>query len=166
MTDIRIDHLFNRPHHLEKIARMIHREFWSDRAGCSPAVFERLLGQAIDADRIPLCLLALAGDEVAGTVNLIENDDEARPHLRPWLAALIVLPAFRRRGLGAALVERMLREAYRLGHPTVYLGTSSPEFYLKCGARPLERARPDLVVMAIETEDAYRRHAPAAGGGR
>lgn len=142
---------------------MIYLEFWRDRAGYSPAVFERLLAQATTADRIPLCLLALAGDEIAGTVNLIENDDEARPHLRPWLAALIVTPEWRRRGIGTALVDRLLLEASRLGHGIVYLGTSSPEFYVKRGAQHLERARPDLVVMAIETNGADRRTVSIAG---
>jgi predicted N-acetyltransferase YhbS len=151
MTEVRIDHLFNRPQHVEKVAALIHREFWSDRPGFSPATFERLLKDATDRDRIPLCLVAFAGDALAGTVNLIENDDAQRRHLRPWLAALIVLPEFRGNGLGTKLVLRTIEEARRLGFATVHLGTSTPEFYTRLGARPLEWARPDLLVMSMPT---------------
>jgi predicted N-acetyltransferase YhbS len=151
MTEFRIDHLFNRPQHIEKVAALIHREFWSDRPGFSPATFERLLKDATVLDRIPLCLVAFAGDALAGTVSLIENDDAQRRHLRPWLAALIVLPEFRGKGLGTKLVRRTIEEARRLGFATVHLGTSTPEFYARLGARPLEWARPDLLVMSMST---------------
>lgn len=151
-----IGHLFENPAHLKTVATMIHREFWRDRADYSPATFERLLGDAANPERIPLCLIALAGSEVAGTANLIENDDSARPHLRPWLAAVVVRPKFRGAGVGTALVERIVGEARRLGHRTVHLGTSSPAFYARLGARPLEWARPDFLVMAIDVDGERR----------
>ncbi|MFM7347105.1 MAG: GNAT family N-acetyltransferase, partial [Tagaea sp.] len=152
----RIAHLFEHSAHLKTVAATIHREFWRDRPGYSPATFERLLADAASAERIPLCLIALAGDEVAGTANLIENDDEARPHSRPWLAAVVVRPEFRGAGVGTALVERIAGEARRLGHRTVHLGTGSPAFYARLGARPLEWARPDLLVMALDVDGERR----------
>lgn len=94
------------------------------------------------------------GGRLAGVVNLIDIDDEARSHLHPWLAALIVVPEYRGRGFGGALVQGYLAEAQRLGFTRVYLGTDAPDFYRRLGAQPLEWARPDLLIMWIETAGA------------
>jgi len=150
MAAFRIEHLFSHPHFLPTVADAIYHAFWRERTGFSAATFENLLRQAADPDRIPLCLVALGGDQVLGTVNLIANDDEARPHLAPWLAALIVAPAFRGRGVGTALVQRVLSEAARLDYKTVYLGTDAPAFYQKLGARHIDEARAGLAVMAMD----------------
>ena len=132
--DCQIDHLFNHPEHRSLVAGWIYHEFWRDCPGYSVATFEELLREADHPDRIPLSLLALVDGQPAGTVNLIHNDDESRPHLHPWLAALVVTPEQRGRGIGSALVRRLLHEARRLGVTDVYFGTDIPDFYARLGA--------------------------------
>lgn len=129
-----IHHLFQHPQHLRTVAGWIYREFWEDRNGYDQATLEKLLGDADDPDRIPLSLIALADGVPAGTVNLITHDNSKRPELTPWLAALVVVRKYRGRGLGSALVKRLLTEASRLGTATLYLGTDTPGFYTRLGA--------------------------------
>jgi len=56
-----------------------------------------------------------------GTVSVIACDEERRPRYAPWIAALWVEPDDRRRGVGAALVERALEFSFGTGAPCVYL---------------------------------------------
>jgi predicted N-acetyltransferase YhbS len=96
--------------------------------------------------------LAWANGESVGTVNLIENDDPQRQHLRPWLAALFVLPEHRQRGIGSALVRSLLARANRLSIPTVYLGTNNPHLYERFGAAVHDRVAESFVVMELATD--------------
>ena len=142
-------HLFERPQHLRQVAHWIYEAFWFDLEGYSPAFFEGKLSEANSPNFLPLSLLALDGDSPAGTVNLIVNDDPTRPHLSPWLAALYVLPEFRRRGHAVALCRRLFEEAGRLGCHEVYIETHIPDFYRRFGAQVHEEAADDMWVMRV-----------------
>jgi len=134
---MRIDHLFRTPEHVPTVAGWIHAEFWDHAPDVTAAALAARLREATRTDRIPLAFVAFDGDAPVGTVSLVENDDEARPDLRPWLAALYVRPAARGRGLGAMLVRECLAAAARLGETRVHLGTSTPVFYARLGAETL-----------------------------
>ena len=149
---LHINHLFNTPEHLSTVAGWIYHEFWQDKPGYSPAIFEALLRDADDPGRIPLSLLALIDDRPAGTVNLIHNDDPTRPHLHPWLAALVVVPQYRGQGVGSALVRALLQEARRLDVSELYLGTDIPGFYERCGAVIHEHPGEDHWIMRFVIE--------------
>ncbi len=151
---LRIEHLFGHPEHVPLVAGWIYDEFWRDKPGYSVEVFEGLLRQAGDPDRIPLSLLALADGAPAGTVNLVHSDSQRRPDLHPWLAALFVAPAHRGRGIGGALCRALVAEAGRLGVSDLYLGTDIPKFYVALGADLHERFDDGLCIM---------RFRPAAG---
>ena len=154
--DLRIEHLFHHPERVRLVAGWIYDEFWTGKAGYSVGTFEGLLRDARDPDRIPLSLLALAEGAPAGTVNLIECDDPARPHLRPWLAALFVAPEFRGRGIGSALVRALDAEARRLGCKEMYLGTDIPDFYGPLGAAVHEQVTDTFCIMRIPLGDVPR----------
>lgn len=145
---VRIDHLHRHEHLLAAVARLIHEEFWKDvEGGMSIADLEAHLAKTRDPNRIPLCLVALEGDELAGTVNLIDNDDRKRTHLHPWLAAMVVVHAHRGKGIGTSLVRSLLTEAARLGFEAVYFGTDGPRFYERLGARLHEQVTPEFCIM-------------------
>ena len=89
---------------------------------------------------IPCAWVAFARHEPVGTVSLTEHNMDTRPDLRPWLAALFVLPEFRRRGIGASLVRRCESEAMTLGEDRLYLYTFNAEpFYERLGWSVLSR---------------------------
>jgi predicted N-acetyltransferase YhbS len=148
LTAFQITHLFNHPHLIESVAQMIYDEFWRDVVdGMSVADLVAHLHTATDAKRIPLSLIALQDDQLVGTVNLIENDDDARTHLRPWLAAMVVRANVRGQGIGTQLVNALLTEARAMKIPTLYFGTDGPGFYERLGAIKYEQVRDDFCIM-------------------
>ncbi len=149
-ADLRIVHLLERPEHRPRVAEWIYREFWADKPGYDAAGFEARLREASDPGRMPISLLALHGDEPAGTVNLVACDSERRPHLTPWLAALIVMPEHRRGGIGSSLVRALLAEAERLAFREVFLGTDIPAFYEALGAVTHERFDDGISILRFD----------------
>jgi len=142
--------LTDHPRHLDAAARMVHEEFWADRPGHSPERMAARMREADDAAGIPMTLVAVTDDDtVAGVINLVDNDDDDRAHLRPWLAGLVVREDLRGRGIGSALVRGLLAEARRLGVATVYFGTDGPGFYERLGATVHEQVRSDFCIMQI-----------------
>jgi predicted N-acetyltransferase YhbS len=129
-----IDHLCHHPEHIPLMAAWVHGAFWT-RSGKNVDFVRDLLILADDPERIPLSLLAQVDGVPAGTVQLIACDSKARPDLTPWLAAMFVAPEFRGRGIGLALVGRLIADANRLGCKEVFLETDIPEFYAHQGAR-------------------------------
>jgi predicted N-acetyltransferase YhbS len=148
---IAVCHLFERPDCFPIVASWIHHEWWTQKPGHSARTMETRLRQAKDPDRIPLSLLALVNNVPAGTINLVENDAETRPHLSPWLAALYVQPRFRKQGVGSALVTALVKEARRLNIAAMYLGTDIPAYYARFGATVHERVKDSFVYMKLRT---------------
>jgi predicted N-acetyltransferase YhbS len=148
--DLEIVDLCERSHDIGIVASWIYREFWSDKDGFSPVHFERLLSKACDPSAIPIALVATVGGTPAGTVSLIENDDEQRPYLRPWLAALYVAPEYRSQGIGSSLVNALRARADKLGESEIFLGTDNPIFYQRLGAVFFEAPRSGFFIMKLQ----------------
>ncbi len=151
ITDCQIADLFQHPDHIPLVAQWIYDEFWADKEAFTPEALAGLLRTATDPREVPLSLLAFDGDQPVGTVNLIENDDENRPHLRPWLAALYVLPECRNRGVGSQLVRALKGRADAMGIDNLYLGTDNPGFYERLGAQAHEQLAEDFCIMRLST---------------
>ncbi len=148
---MRITHLFHHPHLIDAVATMIYDEFWVDVVdGMSVADLVAHLKTATQAQHMPLSLIALVDGQLAGTVNLIENDDAKRAHLRPWLAAMVVRADLRGQGIGSALVKALLADARVMKISTVYFGTDGPAFYERLGAVTHEQVRDDFAIMKFE----------------
>jgi len=65
---------------------------------------------------------------------------ETRMELTPWLAGVYVGEQYRRRGIGAELVRRIMAEAGRLQVSLLYLYTvHSERFYAALGWKLMER---------------------------
>jgi GNAT superfamily N-acetyltransferase len=76
----------------------------------------------------------LYDDEVpVGTASLVNNDLPSHPELTPWLASVLVLPAFRSKGYSTQLVRRV-EQAAAASSDTLWLYTWSAEpVYAKLG---------------------------------
>ncbi len=147
----KIEHLFVCPEHCMEVAGWIHREWWLDKPGHSVATMAARLREAATRERIPLSLVALRDGRPIGTVNLVENDNDERTDLEPWLAALLVVPEFRNQGVGSALVRALQDEAAGLGIRRMYLGTDIPAYYKRLGARILASYPDDYRIMILES---------------
>jgi len=146
----RIVHLLDAPQVRRALAELIHAEFWADVPGASAGGMAARLAQAGSPDALPLCRVALHGEEPVGVVNLIEYDDPNPRVGRPWLAGMVIARAWRGRGLGSRLVTTLLEDARRLGEVQVFLGTDGPGFYARLGAVVHQRTRSDFCLMRFD----------------
>jgi predicted N-acetyltransferase YhbS len=149
--NVEIKHLCDCPEHLGTVARWIHEEWWSDKPGHTVETMAARLGEASDQNAVPLSLVALFAGNPVGTVNLVANDNEERPDLTPWLAALLVVPEHRGQGVGSKLVRALVKEAARLRVPHLFLGTDIPDYYARLGAEMYEEFPDDYCIMVMKT---------------
>ncbi len=61
--------------------------------------------------------------EICGTAALKAESVTTHKHLTPWLAALLVAPESRRRGIGEQLIAAIEEKASQLGFKCIYVGT-------------------------------------------
>jgi predicted N-acetyltransferase YhbS len=146
-----VDNLAHHPQLIDAVAQMIYDEFWVDVVGgMSVADLVEHLHTASRPKHMPLALIAWVDGQLAECVNLIENDDKKRAHLRPWLAAMVVPADMRGQHIGSKLVNALLADARDMGIATVYLGTDGLDFYVRPGAVKHEHARDDFAIMKFE----------------
>jgi N-acetylglutamate synthase-like GNAT family acetyltransferase len=135
-----IEYLADHPDALTTLAQWQHAEWGHIRPGDTVEKRATRLRGWSNRDRIPLTVVALEGNEVLGSASLIEHDMETRMELTPWLAGVFVGEPYRRRGIGAQLVRRIMDEARKLKVPLLYLYTvHSEKFYAALGWELMER---------------------------
>ncbi|WP_319410648.1 GNAT family N-acetyltransferase [uncultured Cohaesibacter sp.] len=137
------------PEMIEACAQMNDTE-WGDGSDDSlemrRAAFRRLALAAEEEDAI-LCL-ASNGD-LAAMALLIENDLPEFPDLGPWLASLIVAPAYRKQGLSGRLIGEVENLAREFGHEALFIYTRSPQLYHSCGYQDVEQHNVDDALFHI-----------------
>ncbi len=85
-----------------------------------------LLEFANSAGALPVGVIALDDDSSpVGIAVLKSTSIDSYTHVGPWATAGYVIPARRRKGIGALLLSALLVEAYRLGFSEIYCATSS-----------------------------------------
>lgn len=118
-----------------------HFDYWGPLTGADTLDgYLALLSNAARCRTVPSVLIAVEGDELLGSANLVPCDLPARPALTPWLAQLFVEPTRRRHGVGAALIRAVLDRAGACGYDRAYLFTSGtlPQYYARLGWRTIE----------------------------
>jgi N-acetylglutamate synthase-like GNAT family acetyltransferase len=136
-----IDYLENHRYAISQLAELHHAEWLSVTPTLSVA--DRMAGFEARARRgsIPTGFVAIDDEAVVGMACLVDCDLESHRHLTPWLATVLVAPACRRRGVGAALVGRAADEALQLGVSELFLFTFDRQaFYSRLGWQLLEAA--------------------------
>ncbi|MBC8716768.1 GNAT family N-acetyltransferase [Ochrobactrum sp. Marseille-Q0166] len=107
-----------------------HKE-WGKEAGATEEQIASALQDLIHSTDGQAVRAALWNGELAGFVLLIHNDLDSHPHLKPWVASLLVAPEFRGRGIAKALMASIEAAAHELGYGEVYLYTDKPDLYRK-----------------------------------
>jgi GNAT superfamily N-acetyltransferase len=135
-----IEYLADRREFITTVAYWLHDEWGylrpNETVDDRVARVERASGHC----QIPTTLVAVDVDEAVGCASLIEHDMFTRSELSPWLAGVFVPREHRRRGIGAALVGRVVTEARSLGVPRLYLYTpGTGALYLRLGWSVVER---------------------------
>ena len=87
-----------------------------------------------------VALVAKADGEPVGTCLLAESEIEPNHDVSPWLAGLFVVPEYRRKGAGAALVRAIEDQARQRELSRVYLYTThAVGFYKRLGWKVMDR---------------------------
>jgi GNAT superfamily N-acetyltransferase len=135
-----ISDLRQRPEFFDTVADRIWRASWKQSGTPLDYISGRLL-ENLNAEPIPIALVAHDGAAFLGTSSVIASDLDERPHLTPWVAAVWVEPQARSRGIGAALVERAARDCFALGIGRAHLCArpALTGFYERLGWIPTER---------------------------
>lgn len=89
---------------------------------------------------LPVVLGAFESGECVGSVAIVERDDlDDADDLTPWIAAMIVNPAHRDRGIGSSLLEAALGRCRDLYFGRVYLWTHDmQDWYRRLGWTQVE----------------------------
>jgi GNAT superfamily N-acetyltransferase len=140
---MRIEYLADHPAHIDTLARWHHAQWGALLTDWREDAARAELATHTARCAVPTTLVALEETILLGSVSLLATDDERLPRYTPWLASLYVQPAWRGRGLGRALVERVHHEARALGCSAIYLYTTAAmnlrAFYTRLGWRELEQ---------------------------
>lgn len=151
---IKIDLLTNHPDLIPKIAEWQFHE-WGDlhQNDSIRRRIEKLRAHFNDT-HIPLTFISLDGPKPVGTAEIVIHDLPARKDLSPWLASVYVVPEYRNKGIGSALINTAVQKAKELNIPILYLFTWTQEsLYKKLGWKVEERTKgfnKDIVIMSIQ----------------
>lgn len=138
----RIVRLADVPEAIPVLARWFVEEWEPYYGPAGPGDAARDLTECCNRDEIPIALVALNADgDAIGTVALKPESMDSHRHLSPWLAALLVAPDQRGRGVASKLVTAIEDEARRLGFTEIYTGASGLR---RGGWRPLDGDAPTL----------------------
>ena len=135
-----IHDLRERPHHAEAVAERIWNAFWRRHGAPFEQIRDGLNGILQSQDSVPFALVAENEGEVCGNLLVIDDDEPARPGLGPWIAAVWVDEAYRKRGIARAMIDAAQQRTAALGIARIYL-VSRPAlrpFYEELGWREIE----------------------------
>lgn len=120
---MKIDYLANHQLCVHQIAKWCNHEWpwYYNNGDINSAIAFHL--KTAQMHTIPTALVALEGNELVGTIAIIEQDLEIRPALTPWLGCLFVSPAYRRQGVATSLIREGQLLAQRLGQKELYAWT-------------------------------------------
>jgi len=134
-----ISDLRQRPEFFDTVADRIWRAWWKPGGYPLNHITGRLRESLLDRP-IPLALIACEGVTFLGTASVILSDLQERPQYSPWVAAVWTEPAYRERGVGAALVDHAVQAASTIGFGRVYLCAAQDrrDFYIRRGWTRIE----------------------------
>lgn len=148
-----ISYLAEHPHLIPALAEWHHAEWAHLNPGDTVEARISRMQKLLAKEQVPTAFVALQGETLLGSASLIDNDMDTRKDLWPWLASVYVAPEFRDRGVGSALVQRVVDEARGLGVETLYLFTPDREsLYARIGWKVIERTEyrgEQVVVMEL-----------------
>ena len=123
----------------EADAAVVAGWIWSEWARHEPGVTradsDAVVHAALRGDGLPYFVVARVGNQPVGCASILSDDLPTRPDIGPWLANVYVLPAWRGRGIGRALVENAMAHGTRLADRLYLYAFGSTAWYERLGWR-------------------------------
>lgn len=140
----RIGFLADHPEALPVFERLFQTEWASYYGPGGPGNARQDLLAYSNRSRLPVGLVAFVGSEPCGILVLKAESITTHRHLTPWVGGGLVVPQYRRRGIGAQLASALEGVARDLGFKVIYSGTSTADSLLvREGWQFLERVHYD-----------------------
>jgi N-acetylglutamate synthase-like GNAT family acetyltransferase len=131
---MKIIDLIETPDSLELLAQWHQAEWEHLNPGKTLEDRREKMQEYLEGKEVPRTFVCKDGETVMGSAAIIESDMETRPELSPWMASVYVHDDFRGKGIGSALVKRIMEYARSIGVETLYLYTEHQEaWYQKLG---------------------------------
>ena len=128
---LRIEYLSDHREVLPIIKHWFETE-WASYYGCGGrGDAQRDLAAYANGTKLPVGVVAFLDNEVCGVAALKSESITTHSHLSPWVAATMVNPAHRGRGIGTELVRALEAEAKQRGYSSIYCGTSTASHLLE-----------------------------------
>lgn len=124
MITLKLELLANHPEALPLLKEWFEQEWAPYYGPGGPGNAKADLMESCNRVELPIAIVAILDGEVVGTAALKAESISTHKHLTPWLAALLVRPKFRRRGIAERLIAGVEEKAYDLGFQSIYVGTS------------------------------------------
>lgn len=123
MDKLKIEFLADHPEALPVLIELFESEWepYYGPAGLGDA--ETDIKNSDSRTELPIALVAIFDGNICGTAALKMESVKTYPDFFPWLAALLVAPAYREQGIGEQLVIAIENLAKRLGYKKIYVGT-------------------------------------------
>lgn len=120
---MKIINLRSAPEHIPTIAAWHHAQWGYLNPGGTVATRIEKMQRYLSVEAMPGMYICVEGDKVLGTAALVESDMDSHPELSPWLASVYVHADYRKQGIGAQLVNKVVAVAKTLGYSPLYLFT-------------------------------------------
>ena len=123
MSSVTIDLLSNHIEAIPVLKKLFESE-WEPYYGKSgPGDAESDLKASLNQTELPIAIVAKHDEIYCGTAALKKESVTSYPDYSPWLAALIVAPEYRKRGIGELLIKNIEELAKKLDYEELYVGT-------------------------------------------
>ena len=106
------------------ILKELFESEWEPYYGPSgPGDAETDIRKSANRNNLPIAVVAIVEGNICGTAALKMESVTTYPDFFPWLAGLLVAPAYRRQGIGEQLIIKIEKLAQQLGYKEIYVGT-------------------------------------------
>ena len=135
-----IDYLANRTEYIPTLAQWYFDEWGYLQQDATVTSISSKLQAYLHTDRVPLVILAIEQNTLAGAAQLKFTEMSIYPEKEHWLGGVYVSPDSRNRGIARLIIEHVVAIARNLGVHTLHLQTRDPTggLYKRLGWQPVE----------------------------
>ncbi|MFQ5469715.1 MAG: GNAT family N-acetyltransferase [Gammaproteobacteria bacterium] len=123
MDKLKIELLADHPEALPILKELFESEWGPYYGETGPGEAEVDLKESANRSVLPIAQVAVVEGNICGTAALKMSSVTIYPDYFPWLAGLLVDPAYRRQGIGERLISATENLAKQLGFEEIYIGT-------------------------------------------